>query len=150
MRLAHFARSNTSLAGGASGDNDLYGVPEVEINRSASNLFESNSSPPSGDIQQNSWPAGTTHFRGISASSLPPGTSSLSVDPSVIGGGGAGGGSTPRNGGGAGEGMGGSSRSLLSSTADGKLPLHPIKTPTHTRQHRHRMGMFCVCVCVVV
>lgn len=140
MRLAQFARAN---AGGGN-DSDLYGVPEVEINRSASTLFESNSQGNNG------WPGAAAHLRGPSASSSTHAVTSsgrLSIDASAARASGAG-----QAGGGGGMGQGpeggereGEERAL---TPDGKVPLHPIKTPTHTRQTRHRPGVLpCVSVC---
>lgn len=140
MRLAQFARANA----GAGNDSDLYGVPEVEINRSASNLFESNSQGNNG------WPGAAAHAREPStSSSMHAVTSSgrLSADASAARAGGAG---LAGGGGGVGQGAEGGEREGEEGalTPDGKVPLHPIKTPTHTRQPRPRPGVCYVCTCV--
>ncbi|CAM9675435.1 unnamed protein product, partial [Scytosiphon promiscuus] len=58
MRLAQFAR-----AGAAGGDANLYGLPEMEIGRSTSNVFDSNN--PAGT----SWPVGSKGGAPLTAAS---------------------------------------------------------------------------------
>lgn len=58
MRLAQFAR-----VGGGGGDTSLYGLPEMEIGRSTSNLYDSN---PSGS----SWPVGSKGGAPLTAASI--------------------------------------------------------------------------------
>ncbi|CBJ48599.1 Tyrosine kinase, EPH (ephrin) receptor family [Ectocarpus siliculosus] len=58
MRLAQFAR-----VGGGGGDTSLYGLPEMEIGRSTSNVYDSS---PSGS----SWPVGSKGGAPLTAASI--------------------------------------------------------------------------------
>ncbi|CAN0425634.1 unnamed protein product, partial [Hapterophycus canaliculatus] len=58
MRLAQFARASA-----AGGDANLYGLPEMEIGRSTSNVFDSN---PAGT----SWPVGSKGGAPLTAASI--------------------------------------------------------------------------------
>ncbi|CAN0589095.1 unnamed protein product, partial [Ectocarpus sp. 12 AP-2014] len=75
MRLAQFAR-----VGGGGGDTSLYGLPEMEIGRSASNLYDSN---PSGS----SWPVGSKSGAPLTAASVAAAAAATASAQSTPGGG---------------------------------------------------------------
>ncbi|CAN0557710.1 unnamed protein product, partial [Ectocarpus sp. 12 AP-2014] len=75
MRLAQFAR-----VGGGGGDTSLYGLPEMEIGRSASNLYDSN---PSGS----SWPVGSKSGAPLTAASIAAAAAATASAQSTPGGG---------------------------------------------------------------
>lgn len=89
MRLAQFARSSAG-GGGASGDTNLYGLPEMEVSRSMSNVYESNS----GGVDVG-WPAVTSKgSAALNAVAMSSAAAVAAVAAAAAGGGGGGEGTT--------------------------------------------------------
>lgn len=61
MRLAQFARTSAS---GAPGETGLYGLPEMEVSRSQSNVFDSSADADAG------WPAGSKGTAPLTAAAI--------------------------------------------------------------------------------